>query len=87
MNVTFLSLQVTFMSCKMPSMGKKQDLKQIVLEMASRVGKLKAHELLLSEKVAPSTATKLLRGSYPSEIGELLGAAILRADEKARQVA
>lgn len=63
-------------------MGEKADLKQQVQEWASRVGKPKARELLRQEKISPSMAVKLVRGCYPSDVGQLAGAAILRAMAK-----
>lgn len=68
-------------------MDKGKNLKQIVKDMAQRVGTLQAHGFLIGEKVSPSTATKLIKGTYPSQVGELLGAAILRADRASRKLA
>lgn len=55
-----------------------KDLKKMAEEFAKRVGKPRARKLLVLEGVSPHTADKIISGRYPSEIGELLGAAIER---------
>jgi hypothetical protein len=56
-----------------------EDLKKKAEEFAAKVGKPKARKALVLEGVSPHTADKIISGRYPSEIGELLGAAIERA--------
>lgn len=60
-----------------------KDPREIVQEIIKMVGKRKAERLLIHEKISPSVASKLARGAYPSEIGELVADAILRAKEAA----
>lgn len=56
-----------------------KDPKKAVQEMADRVGKAKARELLEDAKVNESTAEKLVGGRYPSAVGFLLHQKIERA--------
>ena len=60
-----------------------KDPREIVQELVQMIGKRKAERLLISENISPSVANKLARNAYPSEIGELVAAAILRAKEAA----
>lgn len=53
-----------------------KDFKRVVLELVDKVGKKEAIRQLVMAGVAPSTADKLARDDYPSEIGDLLGRAI-----------
>ncbi len=66
-------------------MDNDLDFKQIAFEMGQRVGTVEAHNMLTAQKVSPSTATKLLSGKYPSEVGPLVGAAIVRADRASKR--
>lgn len=56
-----------------------KDPKKIVQEIANQVGKHEARKRLVDEGVSTSTADKLVRDRYPSEIGQLLLQAILKA--------
>lgn len=62
-----------------------KDLKQAVSELAKRVGKPEARKQLVSAGISLSTAEKLIRETYPSEIGSLLANAISRAIEASKQ--
>lgn len=55
-----------------------KDLKRMAEEFANKVGKPEARKLLVLEGISPHTADKIISGRYPSEIGDLLGAAIKR---------
>ncbi len=61
--------------------------KDIVRELVDRVGKREARRLLVISMVAPDTAAKLVNGRYQSEVGDLLGGAIGRANESSKQAA
>lgn len=63
----------------------KRDPKESVQQLAAQVGKPKARQFLVAAGVSTSAADKLLRDKYPWEIGLLLGAAIERACESARE--
>lgn len=60
-----------------------KDPKDVVQEIVQLVGKPKAERLLIIADVSPSTAARLVRGTYESEVGTLVAAAI----EKARAAA
>lgn len=64
-----------------------KDWKKNVKDMAKRVGKSEAKRQLVVAGVSTSTADKLIRDVYPSEVGPLLGAAIQRAIEASKQQA
>ena len=77
---------MTYMPCYISPMLEK-DYKKLAFDMGERLGTAKAHSLLTGQGVSPSTATKLLAGSYPSEIGLLLGSAVVRAERASRKQA
>lgn len=56
----------------------------MVQEIIGLVGKTRTERLLIINDVAPSTAGKLVRGKYESQIGELLAEKIERAREAAK---
>lgn len=56
-----------------------KDPKDLVKEIVSKVGKPKAERILIACDVSPSTAGKLVRGTYASEVGALVAAAIAKA--------
>lgn len=62
-----------------------KDPKDTVQEIVSELGKAKAERLLIAHDVSPSAAGKLVRGTYASEVGALLSAAIERARVAARK--
>lgn len=64
-----------------------KDPKKTVKEIIQLVGKPKAEKLLIGADVSPSTAGKLVRGTYESEVGALVAAAIERAREAAESQA
>lgn len=68
-------------------MAKRTDYKAAVKELVNQVGKLEAQKLLIAAGVSPSAAYKLTNNNYPSEIGGLLGAAIMRAIAASKQKA
>lgn len=61
-----------------------KDPKQLVQEMVRRLGKREAERLLINARVSSSVAGKLIRGTYPSEVGELVAAAIEKAHAAAQ---
>ncbi len=69
------------MFCIVAPMSK--DPKKIVEELVEMLGKPRAERLLIEADVSPSLAGKLVRGTYPSQIGILVGAAIAKAREAA----
>lgn len=62
-----------------------KDPKEIVREIVDMVGKSKAVRLLVKADASPSVAGKLTRGTYASEIGDLLAGAIRRAHQMASE--
>lgn len=60
-----------------------KDPKEIVSEIVKLVGKSRAEKLLIRADASPSVAGKLTRGTYESEVGDLLAGAIRRAREMA----
>ena len=66
---------------------KAQGAKQAAMDLAKRVGKPEARRLLVVAGISPHTADKLISGRYTSEVGLLVGAAINRAVEAAKQLA
>lgn len=56
-----------------------RDPKEIVRQLALQVGKHEARRRLVDEGISTSTADKLVGERYPSEIGQLLLQAILKA--------
>lgn len=61
-----------------------KDPKDIVKEIVKLVGPRKAERFLIIAEASPSTAGKLVRGTYDREIGDLLAGAIRRARELAK---
>lgn len=61
-----------------------KDPKQTVMEIVQMVGRPEAERLLISEKLSPSLATKLVRGLYESQVRALVADAIERAKEAAK---
>lgn len=64
---------------------RNQDPKDIVRQLEALVGKRAARRLMVVEGLSPSTADKLLRECYPSEVGALLGDALERALNAAKK--
>jgi hypothetical protein len=64
-----------------------KDPKEIVREMVGLVGKIRTERLLIKADVAPSTAGKLARGKYESEVGEMVAAKIASARAAAEELA
>lgn len=64
-----------------------KDPKEIVGEIIRLVGKPAAERLLITAKVSPSTAGKLVRGKYSSEIGILIAEKIEKARLAAERLA
>ncbi len=62
-----------------------KDPKKIVEELVEMLGKQRAERLLIEADISPSTAGKLVRGKYPSQIRFLMGAAIAKAREAAAE--
>jgi hypothetical protein len=63
-----------------------KDPKVTVREMIGLVGKTMTERLLIKQDVSPSTAGKLVRGTYNSEVGILIAAAIERARKAAEHL-
>jgi hypothetical protein len=61
-----------------------KDPKKVVQELVRLVGKPRAERLLIEADVSPSTAGKLVRGTYASEVGLLIASAIEKAKEAAK---
>ncbi len=57
----------------------KKDPKKTVLEMGARLDHSEARRLLVTAGISPSTADKLLYGTYEHKVGPLAAAAIQRA--------
>lgn len=64
-----------------------KDVKKLALEIADRVGKHEARKLLVEAGISTSTAEKLVRNVYASEIKELTRQAILKAYEAHKKIA
>ncbi len=60
-------------------MAKRTDPKAAVKELVNQVGKLEAQRMLIAANVSPSASYKLTNSNYPSVVGALMGAAIMRA--------
>lgn len=63
------------------------DPKKIVKELVARVGKPEARRLMIAAGVGIDTAIRLSNEKYQSEVGALVGAAIVRANEASKQKA
>lgn len=62
-----------------------KDPKRVVEEMVQLIGQRRAERLLIAQEISPSLAGKLARGTYESEVGPLIAAAIERARTAASQ--
>lgn len=62
---------------------RMRNAKTTVSEIIRLVGKSEAERLLIAAEVSPSTAGKLVRGTYLSEVGRFIAGAIEKAREDA----
>jgi hypothetical protein len=66
-------------------MSAKNDIKNLVREIAKLVGTPEAKRLLVTEGISISVADKLVGNRYDSEVGLLIGQAVGRALAVAKQ--
>lgn len=64
-----------------------KDPKEVVREMIGLVGKTRTERLLITAEVAPSTAGKLVRGTYDHVVGEFVAERIAKARAAAEEMA
>lgn len=64
-----------------------KDPTDAVREMLEKVGRPETERLLIAQKISPSMAYKLVRGTYESKPGAFFVAAIERARQAAEKLA